>query len=87
MAIVHATGLVSDAFCLFFNAKTREVKAMNGSGRSPKALSLALARSKGIKGSSIPLTDLNSVTVPGQCSSLPPNQTKTPFLRMCCRMG
>jgi gamma-glutamyltranspeptidase/glutathione hydrolase len=57
-----------DAFCLFYDAKTKSVRAMNGSGRSPKALNLQVARQKGFLGDSIPLTDINTVTVPGEPS-------------------
>ena len=39
---------------------------MNGSGHSPKKLTIDHVRARGVKGSSIPLTDLNSVTVPGK---------------------
>jgi gamma-glutamyltranspeptidase len=65
---IHPCNLSSplrDAFCLFYDAKTKVVRAMNGSGRSPKALTLEAARQKGITGDTIPLADLNSVTVPG----------------------
>lgn len=55
----------SDAFCLFYDAKTKEVKALNGSGHSPQKLTVDYVRKHGITGRSIPLTDLNSVTVPG----------------------
>ena len=54
----------SDAFCLFYDAKTRTVKALNGSGRAPDKLSIEYLYSKGIT-EGIPTTDLNSVTVPG----------------------
>ncbi|OCF34261.1 gamma-glutamyltransferase [Kwoniella heveanensis BCC8398] len=53
-----------DIFCLFYDAKTKTVRGINGSGRSPKALTLEHLRSQGITGDSIPLTNLNSVTVP-----------------------
>jgi gamma-glutamyltranspeptidase len=53
-------GMGGDAFCLFYDARTKEVKALNGSGRSPKALSLTKARELGLKGTEIPLKNLNS---------------------------
>jgi gamma-glutamyltranspeptidase len=56
--------LISDAFCLFYDSKTRTVKALNGSGRAPEKLSIEYLRSRGIT-ESIATTDLNSVTVPG----------------------
>ncbi|KAF7347934.1 Gamma-glutamyltranspeptidase [Mycena venus] len=62
-------GIGGDAFCLFFDAKTKTVKALNGSGHSPQKLTLEYLRQRGITGSSIPLTDLNSVTVPGAAAA------------------
>lgn len=79
---------MADIFCLFYDATTKTVRGINGSGRSPAALTLEYLRSRGIKGdtvstttiltnadpsaprstsnpSQIPLTDINSVTVPG----------------------
>ncbi|KAM5530697.1 hypothetical protein V8D89_015621 [Ganoderma adspersum] len=58
-------GIGGDAFCLFFDAKTKTVKAFNGSGRSPTNLTIDHVRSQGITGNNIPATNLNSVTVPG----------------------
>jgi hypothetical protein len=55
-----------DAFCLFYDAKTKTVQALNGSGHSPEKLSLDHVRKRGINGLYIPRADLNSVTVPGQ---------------------
>ncbi|KAJ9108220.1 hypothetical protein QFC19_002467 [Naganishia cerealis] len=57
-----------DIFCLFYDAKTRTVRAINGSGRAPEALSLEYLRSIGINGREIPLTNMNAVTVPGAAS-------------------
>ncbi|KIK70866.1 hypothetical protein GYMLUDRAFT_32937 [Collybiopsis luxurians FD-317 M1] len=62
-------GIGGDAFCLFFDAKTKQVKALNGSGRSPEKLTLEYARSRGLTGRSIPTTDLNAVTVPGAAAA------------------
>ncbi|KAJ7092606.1 gamma-glutamyltranspeptidase [Mycena epipterygia] len=62
-------GIGGDAFCLFYDAKTKTVKALNGSGHSPQKLTLEYARERGLTGRSIPLTDLNSVTVPGAAAA------------------
>lgn len=62
-------GIGGDAFCLFYNAETKTVKGLNGSGRAPAKLTLNLLRQRGISGSQIPLTDLNSVTVPGAAAA------------------
>nr|GAT44089.1 gamma-glutamyltranspeptidase [Mycena chlorophos] len=62
-------GIGGDAFCLFYDAKDKTVKALNGSGHSPRKLTLEYARSRGLTGRAIPLTDLNSVTVPGAAAA------------------
>ncbi|MBW0491842.1 hypothetical protein O181_031557 [Austropuccinia psidii MF-1] len=62
-------GLGGDAFCMFFRAADRSLTGINGSGRSPKALTLEKLRASGVSGKKIPVTNLNSVTVPGCCAT------------------
>ncbi len=56
-------------FCLFYEAKTKKVHALNGSGRSGKNCTLeAVRKSLGIKegqNGSIPMDSAHAVTVPG----------------------
>ena len=56
-----STGIGGDCFALFYDGK--EVKGLNGSGRSPKGLSLDYLDEKGI--SSLEPFSVHTVTVPG----------------------
>src|SRR5512141_1156677 len=48
-----STGLGGDCFALFYDANTRQVTALNGSGRSPAALSLGRLRREGLSGEAL----------------------------------
>ncbi len=43
-----STGLGGDCFCLYYNAQSSTIRALNGSGRSPKKLSLELLEEQGL---------------------------------------
>jgi gamma-glutamyltranspeptidase/glutathione hydrolase len=56
-------GIGGDAFCLFYTAKDKMLKALDASGRSPRAATVEFFRSRGLK--SMPQRGIHSVTVPG----------------------
>ena len=56
-------GVGGDCFALYFDARTRQVSALNGSGRAPQALSLDAVRSLGWQ--TMNPRHAHSVTVPG----------------------
>ncbi len=58
-----STGIGGDCFALYFDAKTKQVTALNGSGRSPAAIDLVDLQSKGY--TAIPERSPHAVTVPG----------------------
>lgn len=63
-----STGLGGDAFCLFYEAATKRVYALNGSGRAPAALSLGRLQREGL-GQSLPAFHPYTITVPGACAA------------------
>ena len=62
-----STGIGGDCFALFYDASSRQVAALNGSGRAPAALSLERLRREGITGDLPPL-HAYTITVPGACA-------------------
>src|SRR5512139_1346477 len=62
-----STGLGGDCFALFYDAKTRTVTALNGSGRAPAALSLELLARQGFT-DQLPPFHAHTVAVPGTCA-------------------
>jgi gamma-glutamyltranspeptidase/glutathione hydrolase len=61
-----STGLGGDMFALYYDALTRKISALNGSGRAPAALSIDLLRRQGLD--PLPPHHAHAVTVPGACA-------------------
>lgn len=62
-----STGLGGDCFALYYHAATRQVTALNGSGRAPQALTLERLRREGFV-HELPPFHPYTITVPGACA-------------------
>ena len=58
-------GIGGDMFALYYDNSKQEVIGINGSGRSPKALTMEKIRQDGITGDSFPDLHAHTITVPG----------------------
>ncbi|MBI4786141.1 MAG: gamma-glutamyltransferase [Chloroflexi bacterium] len=66
-----STGLGGDCFALFYDAKTRAVTALNGSGRAPAALTIDLVKHHNLQSPNLQFSNpyhAHCVTVPGACA-------------------
>ena len=63
-----SSGLGGDTFALFYEAASKKIFGLNGSGRAPAALSLERLQKEGL-GTAIPWDHAYTVTVPGACAA------------------
>ncbi|XP_067395250.1 glutathione hydrolase-like YwrD proenzyme isoform X1 [Emydura macquarii macquarii] len=61
-----STGIGGDCFCLYYEANTKQVHGLNGSGRSPGALTIELLKVQGFNETKLlPPFHAHNITVPG----------------------
>ncbi|HJX40992.1 MAG TPA: gamma-glutamyltransferase, partial [Anaerolineales bacterium] len=63
-----STGIGGDCFTLYYEASSREITSLNGSGRAPAGLTLELLQQRGLRQALPPFHAL-TVTVPGACAA------------------